>query len=192
MKAFISLLTTACVLLTAHGCTQRSPLAGLTENHEILFSAEYTNGFTPYQPLRRGFYVDGSGRVYTYESGLHDAPWVLSENGSYTEKELLELFTRSRVFKGRIAADVLYQQCCLIGPSATGSLRERPTTSYDRGITGVYAYILDNQSHRYRRVTLRLLGDQDVENIAPEAKLLHAWLLDIARAHKIDWLVGAS
>ncbi len=163
------------VLLGAAGCHLCDPPPtepGDTAAQNILFETEYTNRAWGYNHV--GIWVDSSGTVWRYE--LAEGEDKLDGTGHYSEEDLLDRYAHKSAYVARVPPDTLRMMYQRIGAAAAGQYSDTTTPMADAGTTRYIAWTFYPGSRTYREVGLRMRGDQQADNLVPEAKVIADWL----------------
>ena len=177
MKNFI---LSAVLLTFLAGCIQvnefvREEVDPPMLGRPLIFQVEYTNHAWGYS--HNGWMMDGSGLVKRFQK---DAPWVFPDSLGYISEtdmqknlnvcdsvlEHISYYELSRYSSKAIS--------CVDGPMTTPK-----NTMADAGehIYAFYRYEADRK--RYKRVVLSMTGDWSQENLAPNAKEIVDWMMNI-------------
>ncbi len=173
-------ITVACVMSVLGACSEERALYSHADDQVVLFAIRYVNGFTAYGTHRSGMYIDDAGWVYRYESNDVDGPQTDYYVGDISADQLMQLFSQGRVALGRINVDTLARRAALIPACAEGVLEAHWSGIADAGLVTYCAYVFDREADSYRQITLRVRGDIEVENSAPDSITLSDWLLRVA------------
>ena len=152
----------------------RPSLSEALDLGEILFDCYHVNfawGYT-----LNGFYIDGDGRIYTYDR--KGDPWlpdsVQKGSHSYPEPDLMSKF-KNRKSAGRIKPSIIKEKIALIRPASQGEISTQHQ-AYDSGWSGCVAYLFDEHADTYTAIILGAEGDFLERNSSQEAKSLLLWL----------------
>ena len=164
----ILVLALTCVFLVRPGLSEASDLG------KILFDCYHVNfawGYT-----LKGFYIDGDGKIYTYDR--KGDPWlpdsVQKGSHSYPGPDLMSKFSNPKS-AGRIDSSIIKQKSGLIRPASRGEIF-RQQQAYDAGWSGCVAYLFDKHTDTYTAILLGAEGDFLEKNSSREAKSLLLWL----------------
>ena len=164
----ILVLVLTCVFLVRPGLSKASDLG------EILFDCYHVNfawGYT-----LKGFYIDGDGKIYTYDR--KGDPWlpesVQKGSHSYPGPDLMSKF-RNPKSAGSIDPSIIKQKIALNRPASRGEIF-RQHQAYDAGWFGCVAYLFDKHADTYTAILLGAEGDFLERNSSREAKSLLLWL----------------
>lgn len=172
MKMHVALIV---VLLGAAGChpCATSPIgSGTTVAQKILFETEYINRAWGYHHM--GMWIDSSGTVWRYE--LAEGENKLDETGIYEESDLLDKYMHKKEYVATVSRDTLRMMYERIGAAAAGQHSDTTTPMADAGTVLHIAWVFNPASGTYREVGLRMRGDQQSDNLAPEARAIADWL----------------
>ncbi len=155
---------------TAHVIVPLSPSVPVTQQ-KFLFEFSHVDGWGF---GHAGFYVDRSGFTYTY---YHPNPTFTDPTNSVFTAEFLETKTASnRMYLTTVETSELQTMWNLLPLAATGSVSNPRQVANDLGISQFRGFILNDDSNAYAVVLLRMEGDMEVTNSAPEATVLVNWL----------------
>ncbi|MDH3892539.1 MAG: hypothetical protein OEV49_15850 [candidate division Zixibacteria bacterium] len=153
-------------------------LPKLPADQAILFEVGYVNGAWGYRC--EGWYIDGSGRRYSYHYEHDDDPWRPENHEAITEQELLEKFSHGAEFLGVVDPAEVAASKALIPASAVGTMSDVARRCADFGTARYLAYVRDDSTLTYRTVLLYQHGDMAYRNLSVEARTLFDWLREVS------------
>lgn len=165
-------LTTA----SPSGSPQRGSEAVIQQR--FVCDRSYINFAWGYQHM--GVYVDREGGIYRFSASK-----PVSENpaGPADRTEAaMEAKYGPATQVGTVDRKTLLSMYQLIPPAARGRQTERVHAAYDAGSWVSACYLYDAATKRYREVELEVKGDWEHSNLAPEARVLAAWLRSVEEA----------
>ncbi|MCL4482112.1 MAG: hypothetical protein M1445_05775 [Bacteroidetes bacterium] len=143
--------------------------------HPLIFQSEYTNHAWGYS--HNGWMMDGAGLVKRFQK---NAPWVFPDSLGYISE--IDMQKNLSVCDSLLEHIDPYKQShysfkaisCVDGPMSTPK-----NTMADAG-ERIYAfYLYESDRKRYKRVILSMTGDWSQENLAPNAKEVVDWMMNI-------------
>lgn len=149
----------------------------VSDEQEILFEVNYVNYAWGYQ--NRGFFIDKTGRIRTYEK---PKDWKFASLGSLTAAEMDENLSKTTVFADYTVPQAeLAQYVNLMKKVSDSDLTDPVNSRVDGGSTSQYVYRFDTGTKTYSTVLLQSTGDVDQFNRDPDARKISDWLLKITQ-----------
>lgn len=148
-----------------------------TQARPFFCERSHTNFAWSYQ--HRGIYVDASGAVFRFRHGRGDQALLRVPADSLTERALLARFAPGRESAGSVTPTEMVERYRQAVAAREGALSERRRRGADMGAT-IRRCFLPDDAGIYREVLLRQTGDWEMENRAPDAVRLSAWLDSLA------------
>ncbi|UCH63285.1 MAG: hypothetical protein JSU77_02190 [Fidelibacterota bacterium] len=173
VKFGIYLLLPGVVGLGVPGCALTEPEEEEIEQ-EVLFEFQYINHAWGYQ--HSGSYIDGEGKVTSYQYTASDTHWAPADLNHPTEEELQDKYSHSPQEVKVIDPDTLIAKYGLIEEAAAGTYSDSLSLGADMGAYAYICYVYQPDTDRYDAVVLRLWGDWCYENLSPAAGKLAQWL----------------
>lgn len=174
-------LAAAALVLAA--CDSDSTGPKLGDRPPVLFEIEYMN--YAYVPTWKGFYIDASGKLYSYDRSAASDTMPQPRN-DYTHADLMEKFNVNRKLVRTISTDSLQDMAELIPAAAAGTVTPAADKCADAGILQFRAYIYKANTGRFEKVPIRMEGDQIQVNQAEAAGELFEWLDGMALVNHIE------
>jgi hypothetical protein len=131
-----------------------------------------------------GMYIDGDGKVWSYEQ--HGTPWYPEKmkKGELTERDMLAKHKNAKQI-GTVDPKLLVDMAQLIQAAAKGSIvRAAGSGEGESSGTLETAYELDRETKKYTEVILSGTGEKKATNSSESAKMLVDYL------HQVQNLVG--
>lgn len=174
-------MVAAALALAACDSDSSGPDSG--DRPPALFEIEYMN--YAYLPTWKGFYIDASGKLYSYDrSAVSDS--MPAERSEYTHAELMEKFGVNRRLVRSISTASLQDMAELIPDAAGGSVTEPEDRCADAGILRFRAFIYKANTGKFEAVPLRMEGDRVQVNESEAAETLYEWLDDLKLVNHIE------
>ena len=164
-----TLLTTAALAAVTAACAQTT---GLDDAQRVVLEIEYIN--YAWTPQYFGFFVDASGRVFSYNRNGSAYPHQASTE--WTVRDLDDKFVPIRNQVSTRPAAEIQALDATIAAAASGSLSTPKTQCADAGTLTYRAYRWDGAAARYRAVPLRVEGDFAQQNTSQAAQTLIAYI----------------
>jgi hypothetical protein len=165
-----TLLTAAALAASTAACAQ--PTTGLDDAQRVVLEIEYIN--YAWTPQYFGFFVDASGRVFSYNR--NGTPYPHQTSADWTVRDLDDKFVPIRNQETTRPAAEIQALDATIEAAASGSLSTPKTQCADAGTLTYRAYRWDGEAARYRAVPLRVEGDFAQQNTSQAAQTLIAYI----------------
>ncbi len=152
---------------------------GILESQTYLFEYEYVNfawGYAHY-----GFLIDTRGEMYSYTYTRTDSVWRPANSDTLTSQELAQKYDHQRLLIKKIDLGILAEQAGRIEAASAGKLSDWTRRGADMGSWISECYVYETNLNRYRRVILRIRGDNDRDNLSPDARQLADWLESLTK-----------
>ena len=158
------------VAASVSACSE--PAAIDVEADSVLLEIEYVN--FAWVPTWKGFYVDGSGNVFSYDRD--GEPWQHAQARSVTKAQLEEKFApRRQIVEQRDTAEI-GNVVVRIGAVNPNQLSQQKQECADAGQLTYRAYRYNSSEGRYEPVLLRVEGDYAQQNTSTAAQDLIAYI----------------
>jgi hypothetical protein len=159
--------------LAVGGCTSIVEPVPPQERDRPLFEVEYRNSAWGF--AWHGFYVDGNGRVYSWDRSSGAADAVLGGD-RLTPNELAQKYNSKQLLLTTLdpaEATRRYQQATL---GIIAGLAEEKGGCADAGIMRFSVWIYDSGDNRFHRILLHQRGDVATTRLSPAAREVWKWL----------------
>lgn len=167
-------LAAASMVISASACSE-GPIAAQATPEGPLFEVEYAN--YAWTPTWNGFYVDGRGRVYSYDlSSVRDPELA---DSVLTPEQAARKYDHARALVKTLPdgeAARMYQR---VAAARRGPFTERRSVCADAGGLRYSAWIYQASDGRYHRLLLHQRGDWAQANRASAARDLYHWLAEV-------------
>ena len=144
-----------------------------TPGQEILFEVRYENHAWGHEAS--GVFINRNGEVYTYDASDVDPGDSTQVFAGMTEDEISARYGDAPTLLTKLDESTLLDKFSFVGAAQLGSLLS-DTICADAGSTDYVAWLYDAATELYTPVALGTEGDRWVQNTAPEAASLMAWL----------------
>ena len=138
----------------------------------VLLEIEYIN--YAWTPTYKGFYLDASGNVYSYDR--EGAPWEHGERSTVTAEQLQEKFSLKRTLVGNVDSVAVTPVAAKINLVNKTQLSATKAECADAGILTYRAYNYNASKRTYEPILLRVEGDFARQNTSTPAQELIAYI----------------
>ncbi len=156
----------------------------------VLFELDYTN--FAWGARSEGYYVTRDGSLYRYSTGLasdvetNQLGTLLRRRETMTLDEITAKYGTEPELQTTVPQDELYAMHALVTQARAGTLWIRGACS-DAGESELIAWLYDEPTSIYSPVMLHVRGDTAVDNDAPAAAELTAWLTTLTGGTEDDF-----
>lgn len=169
----ISIFGLACLLL--NGCNKESSIDKTSIlSQKLFFQYEYINYAWGFQ--HQGWFIDSTGKVYSYNLPESDTWNSGDENGVISASDLNENLSKAHSTGYTINTRELASKIDLINKAKLGEISEPVQVGADAGAMIYSCYTYDSSTKSYKRVILKKLGDYRVDNNSKSAYYLYKWM----------------
>ena len=146
---------------------------------EILFEVAYSNFAWGTQST--GWYLTREGALYRYDTGLDDVGDLLRRSETMTYEAVTAKYGAAPELVGSVDTAELFAMHARLAEARRGAL-VASASCLDAGESEAVGWLYEEAGSTYSPVLLGVSGDITVENTAPAAAELLAWLLPLVGA----------